>query len=267
MLDSETIAASAGMLEEARRRKERIRPLTILNPDMTIDDAYAIQSAWVARRTAEGRSVIGHKVGLTSKAMQRSSGLDEPDYGTLLDDTIHADGCELPADAYISPRVEIELAFVLKKNLPGPGCTLFDVINATDFVIPAFEVLDSRVHRVDAATGQKRSVLDNISDNAGYSGIVMGGNPFRPDDTDMRWVSALCYQNGRVVESGVAAAVMNHPAHAVAWLANKLAAHGTILAAGQIILSGSFIRILDAAKGDTFSADYGPYGLVSLHFT
>ena len=236
------------------------------DPEITIEDAYAIQRQWVALKIAEGRALKGHKIGLTSRAMQVSSQITEPDYGALLDDMFFNDGSDIPIDRFIVPRVEVELAFVLAKPLRGPNCTLFDVYNATDYVIPALEIIDARSHNVDPETQRPRKVFDTISDNAANAGVVMGGRPIKPDALDLRWISALLYRNGVIEESGVAAAVLNHPANGVAWLANKLAPYEVELEAGQVILGGSFTRPVPARRGDTFHVDYGPMGCISCRF-
>jgi 2-oxo-hept-3-ene-1,7-dioate hydratase len=176
------------------------------------------------------------------------------------------DGSELPMERFIVPRLEVELAFVLKTDLRGPGCTIFNVLNAVDYVTPALEIIDARIQQVDAETNVTRKVTDTISDNAANAALVLGGRPFRPLDADLRWVAALCYRNGVIEESGVAAAVLNHPANGVAWLANKLAPHGEALKAGEIVLGGSFTRPVQARRGDTFHVDYGEFGSISCRF-
>lgn len=266
MLNEQTIARLAAELHQAEKNREQIPQLSRRHPDMTIEDAYAVQRRWVASKIAEGRVLKGHKIGLTSKAMQASSQINEPDYGTLLDDMFFDDGSDIPTDRFIVPRVEVELAFILAKPLRGPGCTLFDVYNATDYIIPALEIIDARCHSLDPETSAPRKVFDTISDNAANAGVVMGGRPIRPDALDLRWISALLYRNGVIEESGVAAAVLNHPANGVAWLANKLAPHDVQLEPGQVILGGSFTRPVPARKGDTFQVDYGPMGCISCRF-
>ena len=187
-------------------------------------------------------------------------------YGALLDDMFFHDGSDIPTDRFIVPRIEVELAFVLAKPLRGPNCTLFDVYNATDYVIPALELIDARCHNIDPETQRPRKVFDTISDNAANAGVILGGRPIKPDELDLRWISALMYRNGVIEETGVAAGVLNHPANGVAWLANKLAPYDVQLEAGQIILGGSFTRPVPARKGDTFHVDYGNMGSISCRF-
>ncbi|QCK84504.1 2-oxo-hepta-3-ene-1,7-dioic acid hydratase [Phreatobacter aquaticus] len=266
MLTEAQIADAARRLEEAERTTKQIPQLSLQYPGMTIDDAYAVQSAWIKLKVAGGRTIKGHKIGLTSKAMQNAVNINEPDFGVLLDDMFFRDGGDIPSDKFVQLRAEAELAFVLKSRLSGPDCTIFDVLNATDYVIPAIEILDARIQRVDPATKATRKVLDTIADNAANCGIIIGGRPFRPMDADMRWISVICSKNGQVEETGVAAGVLNNPANGIVWLANKLSQHGVALEPGQVILSGSFIRPVDCAKGDTVTCDYGPYGTVSCHF-
>ncbi|MTC20262.1 2-oxo-hepta-3-ene-1,7-dioic acid hydratase [Providencia stuartii] len=266
MLQKDVISQVAQRLNQAEKTREQIRQISLDHPQITIEDAYAIQREWVGLKIAEGRSLKGHKIGLTSKAMQASSQIDEPDYGALLDDMFFDDGCEIPTDRFIVPRIEVELAFVLAKPLSGPNCTLFDVYNATDYVIPALELIDARCHGIDPETKRPRKVFDTISDNAANAAVILGGRPIKPRDLDLRWISALLYRNGVIEESGVAAAVLNHPVNGVAWLANKLAPHNVQLEAGQIILGGSFTRPVPARKGDVFHVDYGVMGSVSCRF-
>lgn len=266
MLSQSQITELSYRLDNAEKTKTQIRQFSQEFPDMTIEDAYAVQHAWIQLKLAGGRKILGHKIGLTSKAMQYAVGISEPDYGVLLDDMFYQDGAEIPTERFISTRIEAELAFVLKSRLEGPNCTIFDVLNATDYVTPALEILDTRIERVDPNTGSTRKVFDTISDNAANAALVLGGRPFKPQDIDMRWISAICMRNGQIEETGVAAGVLNNPAYGVAWLANRLAPHGVCLEPGQVILSGSFIRPVDARKGDTFTADYGPFGTVSCYF-
>jgi 2-oxo-hept-3-ene-1,7-dioate hydratase len=199
--------------------------------------------------------------------MQVSSQIDEPDYAPLMDDMFFAQGGDIPFNRFIAPRVEVELAFILGKPLKGPGVTLFDVLSATDYVTPAIEIIDARIEQFDRDTKAMRKVFDTISDFAANAGIVLGGRPVRPMELDLRWVGAMLFKNGVIEETGLAAAVLNHPATGVAWLANKIAPHGESLEAGQVVLAGSFTRPVNAVAGDVFNVDYGPLGVVALRFT
>lgn len=259
----EQVAAS---LDEAERTRTQIGLVSLAHPDMTMEDAYAIQGAWIALKRAAGRTVIGHKIGLTSRAMQAALGIDTPDSGYLLDDMRIDDGAEIPAQRFIQPRIEAEIAFVMREPLAGPGVTLFDVLNATDYVCPALEILDTRILRKDPGTGQPRNVFDTIADNAANAGIVTGGRPMRVTEVDLRWAGAIVSRNAAIEETGLAAGVLNHPATGIVWLANRLARFGESLEAGAVVLSGSFIRPIEARRGDTIVADYGPLGSVSCHF-
>jgi len=265
-LSIENIRNAAERLDCAEKTRTQIRQLSQEFPDITLDEAYAIQKHWIDIKVASGRIIRGHKIGLTSKAMQSALNIDEPDSGILLDDMFFADGGLVPTERFIATRVEAELAFVMAKHLKGPDCTLFDVLNATDFVVPALEILDTRIERVDPKTKATRKIFDTIADNAANAGIVLGGRPIRPTDADLRWIGALCFKNGQLEETGLAAGVLNHPATAVAWLANKIAPHGLALEPGQVVLAGSFIRPIETRKGDTIQADYGAYGSVSCYF-
>jgi len=255
-LSTDDIRMAAQRLHRAEKARQQIRQLSLDFPGMTIEDAYAIQTAWIAIKRAEGR------IGLTSKAMQSALNIDEPDSGVLLDDMFFADGGLVPSERFIATRVEAELAFVMGKRLSGPDCTLFDVLSATEFVVPALEILDTRIQRVDPQTKTTRKIFDTIADNAANAGVVLGGRPLRPLDADLRWIGALCYRNGQLEETGLAAGVLNHPATAVAWLANKIAPLGLALEPGQVVLAGS----IETRKGDTIGADYGPSGTVSCCF-
>lgn len=259
-------AALARELHESERSRVQIRHFSRRFPGMTIEDSYAIQREWMKLKLAEGRKVVGHKIGLTSRAMQLSSQITEPDYGTLLDDMVLRDGSDVDTQRFILPRLEVEFAFILARTLEGPGVTLFDVLNATDCVIPTLELIDARIEQADRDTKTPRKVLDTIADNAANAAIIMGGRPMKPDAVDWRWAGALLFKNGVIEESGLGAAVLNHPANGVAWLANKLAPHGEQLEAGEIVLGGSFTRPVACAAGDVFHADYGPLGSISLRF-
>lgn len=266
MLNQSMIEVLARRLHEAERERCQIRQISLDHPDITIDDAYAIQREWVAMKLAEGRTLKGHKIGLTSKAMQYTSQIDEPDFGALLNDMFFAEGSTVPVERFIVPRLEVELAFVLGKRLEGPNCTIYDVYDAVDYVTPALEIIDARSHSLDPETKRPRKVFDTIADNAANAGVILGGRPVRPHDLDLRWVAAIMSRNGVVEETGVAAGVLNHPANGVVWLANKLHRFEVALEPGQVILGGSFTRPCAARKGDTFHVDYGPLGAIGCYF-
>lgn len=258
--------ALAQELIEAERSRQPVEHFSKRLSGMTIADSYAIQREWTALKLAGGDTIVGRKIGLTSRAMQIASQITEPDYGVLLQSMVIDNGTEVEAARFLVPRLEVEFAFILAKPLRGPNVTLFDVLNATDYVIPALELIDARIEQFDRVSKAPRKVLDTIADNAASAGIVMGGRPMRPDQVDWRWAGALLFKNGVIEESGLGAAVLNHPGNGVAWLANKLAPHGEGLEAGQIVLGGSFTRPVHCAAGDTFHADYGPLGSISLKF-
>ncbi|MDK4742152.1 2-oxo-hepta-3-ene-1,7-dioic acid hydratase [Rhizobium sp. CNPSo 3464] len=266
MLSHDEIQAAAESLDQAERTRVQTGLLSLKHPQMTMDDSYAVQSAWVKKKIASGRKPIGWKIGLTSKAMQYALNINIPDSGVLFDDMVFEDGATVPADRFIQPRIEAEIAFVMKAPLKGPDISIFDVLNATDYVTPALEILDTRILRVDPETKKVRTIVDTISDNAANAGIVTGGRAVRPDQIDMRWMGAIVSRNAEVEETGLGAGVLNQPARGIAWLANRLSQYGDGIEAGQIVLAGSFIRPIEARHGDTINADFGPYGSVSLFF-
>lgn len=260
MLDPDAIAAIAAELAEADRSHGVIPRISARYPQATVEDSYAIQGVWRDQQVASGRRLVGRKIGLTSRAMQQATGITEPDYGVMFDDTVWDSGASIPFDHFSNVRIEVELAFVLKAPLDGPQCSVFDVLRATEYVTPALEVLDSHIEL------EGRTIVDTISDNAAYGGMVLGGTPMRPDQIDLRWVSALLYRNETIEETGVAAGVLGHPATGVAWLANKLHQHGARLEAGEIILAGSFTRPMWVSRGDTVVCDYGQMGTLTCRF-
>ncbi len=259
MLDPDEIARAVDILESAAQARKQATQFSAQWPEMTIDDSYAISTAWAKRRMEAGARLIGYKVGLTSKAMQRSSQINEPDFGFLFEDMIVADGAKIPHANYCLPRVEIELSFTLNKPLRGPGIGLVDVMRATEYVIPSIEIVDARVQ-------DPRKIVDTIADNGASASIVLGGRPLRPDAEDLRWLGGILYCNGEIEETGLAAGVLGHPAMGVAWLANKLGSFGLTLEAGHLILTGSFTKVIFAKKGDVLQADFGPAGHISVQF-
>ena len=260
MLDPQRIEEIADELHQADRDRTTVPLLTARYPGMSIDDSYAVQALWARRRVAAGHRIVGHKIGLTSKAMQAATGITEPDYGVIFDDMVLQSGVTVPFDSYSNVRIEVELAFALARPLSGPDCTLDDVLEATEHVVPALEVLNSHIQL------EGRTIVDTISDNAAMGAMVLGDKPVAVDAVDLRWVSALLYRNETIEETGVAAGVLNNPAIGVAWLANKLFQHGTTLAAGEVILAGSFTRPMWVERGDTVHADYGDLGAITCRF-
>jgi 2-oxo-hept-3-ene-1,7-dioate hydratase len=266
MFDTPLIERLAAELHESERSRVQVEQFSRRFPGMTVADGYAVSRAWVRRKLAEGRTVRGHKIGLTSRAMQQASQIDEPDFGTLLDDMFFAPG-EIPTSRFIAPRVEVELAFVLKKALHGSDVDIDAVLDATEHVQPAIEIIDARIEQFDRHTKAMRKVQDTISDNAANAGIVLGGHAVSPRAVDLPWCGAVLRLNGVVEETGLAAGVQGHPAVGVAWLVRKLAAWGEGLAAGEVVLAGSFTRPVAARTGDRFDADYGPLGRFEFQFT
>lgn len=260
MLSHDDIAAIAGELAEADRSHGVIPRITARYPDATIDDSYAIQGVWRDRMIAAGRRLVGRKIGLTSRAMQQATGITEPDYGVMFDDTVYDSGAEIPTERFSNVRVEVELAFALARPLAGPDCTLADALAAIDYAVPALEVLNSHIEL------EGRTIVDTIADNAAYGAMVLGTERRRPDEIDLRWVPALLSRNGDIEETGVAAGVLGHPATGVAWLANKVAQHGARLEAGELILAGSFTRPMWVSRGDEVRCDYGPMGVIACRF-
>ncbi len=265
-LTTSEIAAIAAAHEDARRSVTPIKRITLTHPDMTLDDAYACQKAWVDLQIERGAVVVGHKIGLTSRAMQQAMKIDEPDFGTLLDHMVIPDGATLRAADYLDPKLEVELAFVLGAPLSGAGINAADVLAATDRIVPAAELIDARSYRTDPDDGVTRTVRDTISDNAANAGIITGGNAVAPGETDLRWVGAILTRNGEVEETGLAAGVLDDPVLGIVWLARRFAAYGIALQPGQIILAGSFTRPVPCRAGDDFDIDFGPLGRLTCSF-
>ncbi|MDP2015202.1 2-oxo-hept-4-ene-1,7-dioate hydratase [Hydrogenophaga sp.] len=274
MFDDTLIQQLAAELDRSEKTRVPLEHFSKRFPSMTIEDGYRIGRAWVALQIEGGNQVIGHKIGLTSRAMQMASQIDEPDFGTLLQSMLFTAQAgqvlEIPASRFIAPRVEVELAFVLKAPLKGTDVTVADVLAATDHVTPAIEIIDARIEQFDRHTRAMRKVFDTISDNAANAGIVLGAGDARyradPLTTDLPWCGAVLRQNGVVEETGLAAGVQGHPAVGIAWLAHKLAPWGESLKPGQIVLAGSFTRPVAAKAGDLFEADYGPLGCLQFKF-
>jgi len=260
MLSVETREKLAADLAEAERSRVPISPLTDVHPDIDVVDAYEIQLINIRRRVAEGARVIGHKVGLSSEAMQKMMNVDEPDYGHLLEDMAVFENVPVQTDRYLYPRVEVEVGFILADDLPGAGCTEDDVLAATAAFVPALELIDTRI------TEWKISICDTIADNASSAGWVLGEARVSPKDVDIRNIGAVLSRNGEVVAKGRSDAVLGNPVTAVAWLARKVDGFGVRLKAGDIVLPGSCTKAFDANPGDDFVADFEGLGAVHLGF-
>ena len=258
--------AAAEALLTAEVTRSQIGLLSLANPGMTLDDAYAVQSELVAIKLARGRKVIGWKIGLTSRAMQEQLKIDTPDSGVLFDDMLFATGSTVPKNHFIQPRVEAEIAFLMARDLSGATTTRDDVLAATGQVAPSLEILDTRILRNDPATGQARIITDTVSDNAANAGIVLGDQRHPVSAHDLRWVGAIVRRNGVVEETGLGAGVLDDPVTGILWLVHRLAAYGQGLKAGDVVLSGSFVRAIEAPPGSRFEADFGAFGSVSISF-
>ena len=228
-------------------------------PNVTLENAYAISARVAEKKYAAGQKLIGHKVGLTSKAMQAASKIDEPDYGHVFDSMLIPNGAKIDHSRFCVPRVEPELTFVLKASLQGPSITLVDVLRATEYVVPSIEIIDARVE-------EPRKIFDTVADNGAGAGLILGGRPSKPEDINLAYVGAALLRNNEVEETGLAMGVLTHPAASVAWLANKLSQIGRSMEPGHLILSGSFTRPVWAVAGDTITADFGSLGTVSVGF-
>jgi 2-oxo-hept-3-ene-1,7-dioate hydratase len=258
LTDAQRQEAVASLLKSHATKVQGERP-SVMFPDFEIEDSYAISALVAEELQKQGQKIIGHKVGLTSKAMRASSGIDEPDYGYMFDDMLLEDGAIVQHSNFCVPRGEPELTFVLKDGLKGPNVTLVDVLNATDYIIPSIEIIDARVT-------EPRKIYDTLADNGAGAGIVLGGRPVRPDDVDLCRIGAAFYRNSEIEETGLAVGVLGHPGKAIAWLANKISDYGHAMEPGHLVLSGSFTRPVWANKGDTLLADFGELGSVAVKF-
>jgi len=260
MLSVQTRDELAADLAEAERSRVPIAPLTDRNPTIDVVDAYEIQLINIHQRVAEGARVVGHKVGLSSKAMQQMMGVDEPDYGHLLDEMQAFEDTPVKAGSYLYPRVEVEVGFVLAEDLPGAECTEDDVLAATAAFAPSIELIDTRI------TDWKITLCDTIADNASSAGFVLGAGRVAPETVDIQSIDAVLTRNGEVVASGRSDAVLGNPVTAVAWLARKVESFGVRLRKGDIVLPGSCTRAIDARPGDHFVAEFDGLGSVRLTF-
>ncbi len=260
MLNIATRDELAADLAQAERSRQPIAPLTSAHPDIDVVDAYEIQLINIRQRVAEGAHVVGHKVGLSSKAMQQMMGVDEPDYGHLLDEMQVFEDTPVKAATYLYPRVEVEVGFILAADLPGADCTEDDVLAATEALVPSIELIDTRI------TDWKIALCDTIADNASSAGFVLGAARVSPADVDVKAIDATLTRNGEVVAEGRSDAVLGNPVTAVAWLARKVESFGVRLKKGDIVLPGSCTRAFDVHAGDKFVADFAGLGAVRLSF-
>ena len=250
----------AADLAQAERSREPIAPLTEAHPGIDVVDAYEIQLINIRQRVAEGARIVGHKVGLSSLAMQQMMGVDEPDYGHLLDDMQVFEDTPVKAGRFLYPRVEVEVGFILSADLPGAACTEDDVLAATAALVPSIELIDTRI------TDWKIALCDTIADNASSAGFVLGAARVAPRDIDVTAIDAVLTRNGEVVAEGRSDAVLGNPVTAVAWLARKVESFGVRLRKGDVVLPGSCTRAFDARAGDEFVADFTGLGSVRLAF-
>lgn len=258
------VSEAADALLAAEENRKQIGLLSLQYPDMTLDDAYAIQTAQLEKKQHR-HAIIGWKIGLTSKVMQEALGIDTPDSGVLYDYMRFDSGVVIPEGHFIQPRIEAEIAFVMKAPLEGE-VTREDVLAATDYVAPAVEILDTRIVRKDARTGQMRVIVDTVSDNAANAGIVLGKERHAPEAFDLRWVGSIVKKDRDVIATGLGAGVLDDPVTGLVWLAQRMATYGQRIEAGQVVLSGSFIGPIECPSGSDIEADYGAFGNVTLRF-
>lgn len=265
-LNAQQIEASAAALYRAERSGTQIGLLSRQFPHMTLDDAYAIQAALVQAKLDAGARITGRKIGLTSKAMQRALNITTPDSGVLFDDMHFEHGATVPAGRFIEPRIEAEIAFIMGRDIAGADVTRDDVISATDAVAPCLEILDTRILRRDPESGQARIIVDTVSDNAANAGIVLGDTKHAVEAFDLRTVGSIVKRNDEVEETGLGAGVLDDPMTSMLWLVQRLAQYQDGLKAGDVVLSGSFIRPIEAPPGSRFDADFGDFGRVCIDF-
>jgi 2-keto-4-pentenoate hydratase len=266
MLDSTQRTTAAELLWAAERDLAPISPLTETFPAIDVVDAYEVQLINIRRKIAAGARVRGHKVGLSSPVMQQMMGVDEPDYGHLLDSMVLGQDAPVPAAAYCYPRIEVEIGYVLGSALPGAGCTEADVLAATEYIVPSLELIDSRI------TDWRIKLADTIADNASSAGVILGQARRTPADlaargVDLTDIEAVLYAGDAEVARGNTSAVLGNPTACVAWLARKVAAFGVKLEAGHLILPGSCTRAIDARAGTVFRAEFAGLGTVTTSFS
>ncbi|MFC5589715.1 2-keto-4-pentenoate hydratase [Sporosarcina soli] len=250
----------ANELLEAEETRKPVDPLTSRDPGLTVEDAYGIQLEIAKRKVEQGKTIIGKKVGLTSVAMQKMLNVDEPDYGHLFDDMRIENNASIKIDSLISPKVEAEIGFVLAEDLVGPNITYIDVLMATKYVVPTIEIIDSRV------ADWNIKLIDTVADNGSSAKVVVGDKQTTIENVDLRTNSMVLFSNDELIATGAGAAALGHPAHAIAWLANKLHDYGITLKKDELILPGALSGAVAVSAGDTIKADFGALGSVSVHF-
>jgi len=264
MNPNECLIAAKGLFE-ADKNNSQIGLLSARYPDINMDDAYMIQSLLVKKKISAENKIIGWKIGLTSKAMQNALNIDIPDSGVLLSDMLFQNGDIVPSGRFIQPRIEAEIAFVIKSDLSGK-VSRSDILSATEYVCPSIEILDTRIVRKDEKTGASRTVFDTIADNAANAGIVLGNEKHDPFKFDLSWVGAIVSRNGEVEETGLGGGVLGDPILGISWLSERLGKYGDKISKGDVVLSGSFIRPIECPSGSNIRADFSNFGIVELSF-
>lgn len=254
------VKEAASRLIAAEKTKGVIEPLTVTYPGITVDEAYHTQLEIIRRKVENGSLIVGKKIGATSKAIQNMFGVEQPDYGHLLDDMMFVEGDVILLDQYIHPKAEFEIAFILKKDLKGPNVTIMNVVEATDYIVPAIEVIDSRI------ADWKIKFEDTVADNGSSAGAVIGGKPTKLDGIDLAHIGMVAFKNGEMIDTAAGAAVLGNPLRAVAWLANSLGKYDVSLKAGEIVLSGAFTKAVEIEENDTFTAEFAYIGSISATF-
>ena len=266
MIKESDIKRMADNLFDAEKKRKQIGLISSNFPEMTLKDAYAIQEKLIENKLSSGLIKKGWKIGLTSKAMQRALNIETPDSGVLFDNMFFENGSTIPQNRFIQPRIEAEIAFIMKEKISGKKITKSDIIDATDYVCPALEILDTRIKRSDPTTGQTRKIFDTIADNAANAGIILGNQNQNIEDCDLRRVGCILKKNNEVEETGLGAGILDDPVTAVLWLIRRLADFNGYLDKGDVVLSGSFIRPVETSIGDQVIADFDDFGFVSCTF-
>ncbi|MFI0376182.1 MAG: 2-oxopent-4-enoate hydratase [Candidatus Thiodiazotropha sp.] len=262
MLNEQRIHELGDELFDALSQRRMIDPLTERETEITIEDAYHVSLRMVNRRVENGESIIGKKIGVTSKAVQNMLNVHQPDFGYLTDRMVYGNGDEMPiSEKLIQPRAEGEIAFMLKRDLIGPGVSNADVLRATEAVIPCFEIVDSRIR------DWRIKIQDTVADNASCGLFVLGDKAVDPRKVDLATAGMVVEKNGELLSTGAGAAALGSPVNCVAWLANTLGSFGIPLKAGEVILSGSLVPLEPVVAGDFMRVEIGGIGSASVRFT